>query len=102
MQAASNDARGSGMGYRNTRDEWRNKLALAWAVAHRRVYKWEPTDSDYYNAGLTPPVGVPLKLSEEFVLPAAAGWMPTPGMRTTDEGSTREKRKQPQRRSSLD
>ena len=55
MQAATNDARGSGLGYRSTSDEWRKTLSEAWTVAHRRVYKWEPTQSDYFNAGMKPP-----------------------------------------------
>ena len=55
MQAASNDVRGAGMGYRNTTDEWRIKVSEAWAVAHRRVYRWEPSESDYRNAGMQAP-----------------------------------------------
>ena len=55
MQAASNDVRGAGMGFRSTSDEWREKVSRAWAVAHRRVYRWEPTESDYNNAGMRMP-----------------------------------------------
>lgn len=55
MKAASNDARGSGLGFRSTTDDWRRQLSEAWAVAHKRVYGWEPTDSEFFNAGLMPP-----------------------------------------------
>jgi hypothetical protein len=55
MESASRDVRGSGLGYRSTTDEWRAKVSEAWAVAHRRVYRWEPTAGDYRNAGMTPP-----------------------------------------------
>ena len=55
MKAAVNDARGSGLGYRSTADEWRDQLAEAWAVAHKRVYGWEPMESEYFNAGMRPP-----------------------------------------------
>ena len=52
MQAAERDVRGSGMGYRNTTDEWRAKVATAWVVAFRRVNGREPRDADFYNSGM--------------------------------------------------
>lgn len=52
MQAASNDVRGSGLGFRSTTDAWRAQVSKAWAVAHKRVYGWEPTESDCMNAGM--------------------------------------------------
>lgn len=55
MQAASNDARGSGLGYRSTSEQWRVNLARAWTVAHSHVYKREPDESDYRNSGMMPP-----------------------------------------------
>jgi hypothetical protein len=55
MDAASRDAQGAGLGIRSTSDEWRAKLAEAWAVAHRKAYGWEPDGSAYRNAGFSPP-----------------------------------------------
>ena len=55
MECAQRDVRGSGMGYRATTDEWRTKVAEAWTVAHRRVYRREPGDSEYFNAGMSKP-----------------------------------------------
>jgi hypothetical protein len=52
MQSASRDVRGSGMGYRSTSDEWRVNVLEAWAICFKHIYKREPTDNDYYNAGM--------------------------------------------------
>jgi len=58
MQAASNDARGAGMGFRSTSEEWREQLSRAWAIAHKRVYGRDPGESDYRNAGMRIPTAV--------------------------------------------
>lgn len=52
MDCASRDVRGSGLGIRSTTDEWRAKVAVAWSIAFKRVYGWEPSTSDYLNAGM--------------------------------------------------
>lgn len=72
MKAAVNDARGSGMGYRSTTDEWRDQLAEAWAVAHKRVYGWEPSEGEYFNAGMRPPAASNAKVSRAPTTPEEA------------------------------
>jgi len=47
MRADANDARGSGMGYREPKDEWRVELVEASAVSHRKVYGWAPTQTEF-------------------------------------------------------
>lgn len=55
MRAASNDVRGAGCGIRSTTDTWRSQVSAAWAVCFRKVNGWQPSSSDYYNAGMSLP-----------------------------------------------
>ncbi len=55
MECATRDVVGSGQGYRSTSEEWRGKIAVAWSVAFKRVYKREPEYNDYFNANMRKP-----------------------------------------------
>ena len=52
MNSATNDVRGSGMGYRNTTEEHRKEVAKAWKVAFKYVYKRDPGINDSMSAGM--------------------------------------------------
>lgn len=55
MQAATNDVQGSGLGYRNTTDEWRDRVSEAWTVAFIRLNKRWPDDNEFFNARMRKP-----------------------------------------------
>lgn len=55
MQSAQRDVIGSGMGYRSTTDEWREKVVNAWETAFQYINGFRPSGNDFLNAGLMPP-----------------------------------------------
>lgn len=55
MESAENDVRGSGLGFRCTKEEWREQVSEAWAIVFERVYGWKPFYNDYTNSGMRPP-----------------------------------------------
>jgi len=52
MECGTRDVTGSGMGYRETTDEWRRKVSKAWTVCFKRIHKREPDDNEYFNANM--------------------------------------------------
>lgn len=56
MDAAARDYKGQGCGINSTTDAHREKIATAWTVVFKRIYKRSPTSSEYFNAGIIPNV----------------------------------------------
>ena len=55
MQSACRDVTGSGLGFRSTTDEWREKVSEAWTRCFKYVNGFEPMDSDYFNNNISKP-----------------------------------------------
>lgn len=53
MDSAVRDVTGSGMGYRTTTDEWREKVSLAWERCFQYVNGRKPDYSDYFNSNMS-------------------------------------------------
>jgi hypothetical protein len=49
IQSAHRDIRGSGMGYRSTSEEWREKVRQAIEMLWKDAYGWEMSESDKFN-----------------------------------------------------
>ena len=49
IRSASRDIRGTGLGYRDTTDEWRSKVKEAITIVFPKVYGRKINDADKFN-----------------------------------------------------